>query len=235
MDFHFATAWEVISDAIPDKTALLSGDQTRTWGEYDDRAARFASVLSEHGLGPDSKAGIYVHNSNEFLEAQYAIFKIRGCPVNVNYRYKADELIYVLDNADAEALIYQACYAARIWEIRKDLPKIKCFIQIDDGTETLRVEGSLDYEQSIRSSAPMQRISRRRDDIYMLYTGGTTGMPKGVMYYNGEFCQRFCMGFMARGLAAPEQVGDLAGLVTQVHEQGAAPVSLAACPLMHGT
>ncbi len=235
MDFHFATAWELISDAIPDKTALISGNEKRTWAEYDDRASRIATVLSQHGLGPDAKVGIYVHNTNEYLEAQYGIFKIRGCPVNVNYRYKADELIYLLDNADAEALIYQACYAARIWEIRKDLPKVKCLIQIDDGTETLRVEGSLDFEQAIRASPPMERIERSHNDIYMLYTGGTTGMPKGVMYYNGEFCQRFSMGYMARGLGAPEQVTDLSRLALEIHEIGAAPVSLAACPLMHGT
>ncbi|MEJ2133053.1 MAG: AMP-binding protein, partial [Gammaproteobacteria bacterium] len=151
MDFHFATAWELISDAIPNEVALICGKSERTWAQYDQRAARIATVLSQHGLGPDSKVGIYVHNSNEYLESQYGIFKIRGCPVNVNYRYKADELIYLLDNADAEAVIYQACYAARFWEIRRELPKVKCFIQIDDGTENLRIENALDYEQAITS------------------------------------------------------------------------------------
>jgi acyl-CoA synthetase (AMP-forming)/AMP-acid ligase II len=235
MDFHFATAWELISDAIPNEVALICGKSERTWAQYDQRAARIATVLSQHGLGPDSKVGIYVHNSNEYLESQYGIFKIRGCPVNVNYRYKADELIYLLDNADAEAVIYQACYAARIWEIRRELPKVKCFIQIDDGTENLRIENALDYEQAITSAEPMARIERRRDDVYMLYTGGTTGMPKGVMYYNGDFCERFCMGYMARGLGAPEKVTDLPDLVKRIRELGEAPVSLAACPLMHGT
>ena len=130
MDLHFASVWEAIADIVPERVALISGDKTTTWGQYDDRGARIARVLQAHDLGPDSKVGIYLHNSNEYVEAQYGVFKIRGCPVNVNYRYKADELVYLLDNADAEALIFQACYAMRIWEIRKQLPKVKLFIPV---------------------------------------------------------------------------------------------------------
>jgi fatty-acyl-CoA synthase len=232
MDFHFATVWEAVSDAVPGRPALICNGVRRTWREYDDRAARLAAVLDAHGLGRDSKVGLYLHSSNEYLEAQYAVFKVRGCPINVNYRYKADELAYLLDNADAEAVVYQACYAMRIWEIRRRLPKLKLLIQVDDGTEQL-LDGALDYERSILRASPLPRIPRDPEDVYMLYTGGTTGMPKGVMYPGGHFSYFLtAMGAAARGLPPPAQVADLPGLLAQVPEP---PVSLPACPLMHGT
>jgi len=137
MDFHFATAWETVADQYGDRTAVISDGRRTLWRDFDDRAARLAQVLTEHGLGVDSKVGTYLHNSVEYLESQYAAFKIRGCPINVNYRYKADELVYLLDNADVEAVVYQAAYAMRIWEIRDQLPKVKVFIQVNDGTEAL--------------------------------------------------------------------------------------------------
>ena len=234
MNFHFATAWERIADTIPEQPAIICGSQTRTWREYDDRAARFASVLEHVGLGPGAKVGIYLHNSNEYLEAQYGIFKIRGCPINVNYRYKADELVYLLDNSDAEAVVYQACYAMRIWEIRERLPNVKLWVQVDDGTEAL-LHDAVDFERSLRDHPPAPRVERAMDDLYMLYTGGTTGLPKGVMYNNGEFCMAMCMGYVARGLDAPMSVDDLPDRVPRLAAAGAVPRSVVGCPLMHGT
>ena len=234
MDIHFASVWERVADIVPERTALICGDKTTTWGQYDDRAARIAGLLQAHGIGADAKVGIYLHNSNEYVEAQYGVFKIRGCPVNVNYRYKADELVYLLDNADAEALIFQACYAMRIWEIRKQLPKVKLFVQVDDGTEAL-LDDALDYERAIRGQQPAERIERSRDDVYMLYTGGTTGMPKGVMYSHGMFVTAMMAGVRQMGLDIPTSVEDVPGIITALTENDAVPISLAACPLMHGT
>jgi 3-oxocholest-4-en-26-oate---CoA ligase len=232
MDFHFANVFEAISDLQPERAALICDGLTRSWREYDDRAARLASVLASHGLGQDSKVGLYLHNCNEYQEAQFAVFKIRGCPINVNYRYKADELIYLLDNADAEAVVFQATYAARIWEIRDRLPKVKLYIQVDDGTEAL-LKGAVEFEKAIRTQNPMARIERSAEDVYMLYTGGTTGMPKGVMYPGGPFCQFFvAMGLGGRGVTPPTTVEGLIDLLPGIVDK---PVSLPACPLMHGT
>lgn len=232
MDFHFATLFEAIADVQPERTALIGDGKRVKWREFDDRGARVAAVLTEHGLGSDSKVGIYLHNSPEYLEAQHGVFKIRGCPINVNYRYKADELVYLLDNADAEAVVFQAQYAARIWEIRSRLPKVRLFLQIDDGTESL-LKGAVDYERSIRAATSMPRIVRSPEDIYMLYTGGTTGMPKGVMYPGGGFCQFFVtMGTAGRGLPVPGSIAALVALLPQINP---APISLPACPQMHGT
>ncbi len=233
MDFHFATAWEAIADTVPARPAIICNDVTRAWRDYDDRAARLASVFGEFGLGPDSKVGLYLHNRPEYLEAQYAAFKIRGCPINVNYRYKADELVYLLDNADVEVIVYQACYAMRIWEIRDRLPKVKACIQVDDRTESL-LDASLDFERCIRDASPMARIERDSSDVYMLYTGGTTGLPKGVMYPGGDFCQTLLtMGAAGRGLEPPASVSEVPALIEQIGD--AAPIALPACPLMHGT
>ena len=235
MGVDFATAWEYIADLIPDREALICGDVRRTWFEYDDRAARLASLLQENGIGHGSKVAIYAHNSNEYLEAQFGIFKTRACPINVNYRYTSDELVYILDNSDSEALFYQACYAARIWEIRDRLTKVKLYVQIPDGTESL-LDNSLDYEQVIKSHSPCVRNpDRLPDDVYMLYTGGTTGMPKGVMYTQGEFINRVLSGYAVEGVRAPEEPKDFARFLSAIEAVQKLPVSLPACPLMHGT
>jgi fatty-acyl-CoA synthase len=236
MDFNFATAWELISDVRGDAPALTCAGNTRSWREYDDRAARIAGLLDSHGLGLGAKAGLYLHNSNEYVEAQYGIFKTRGCPINVNYRYKDEELIYLLDNADAEALFFQGCYAPMVAEIRAQLPNITLYVQVDDGTEPL-LDGAVDFETALNGATPMPRIERAADDLYMLYTGGTTGMPKGVMYNNGEFCYTMATAFVAQalGVEPPTLVEEVPGLVEKLVSAGAIPRSLTACPLMHGT
>ncbi|MEC8820697.1 MAG: AMP-binding protein, partial [Pseudomonadota bacterium] len=160
-EWHFATAYERIADTIGDQAALISGDQTSTWTEYDDTSARIANILHQHGLGTDSKVGIYLHNSNEYLEAHHGIMKLRACPINVNYRYQEEELIYLLNNADAEAIIFQSAYAQRIETIKDRLDQVKCFIQVADRTDNSLINGALDYESVIKSADPMARIERK--------------------------------------------------------------------------
>lgn len=234
MDMHFATYWEKVAETIPDQPVLVHGQIRRNWSEYNDRAARLATALTEIGLGTDSKVSIYLHNCNEYLEAQFGVFKIRACPVNVNYRYLEDELWYLLDNSDTEVIFFQACYAERIQNIRHRLPRIKALIQIDDGTGDL-LDGALDYESIIAGHPPMPPIPRSDTDLYMLYTGGTTGMPKGVMYNNGDMCRGMNLGYSIRGMEPPETAEQAAEKILQLHDAGAAPRSLVGCPLMHGT
>ena len=135
METHYATLWEKISDIIPNRTALICGEVKRSWEDYDQRAAKLATELTKAGLGDDSKVGLYLHNSNEYLEAQYATFKIKGVPVNVNYRYKEEELVYLLDNSDAEAIFFQGCYADQITSIKDKLTKVKLFIKFEDNSK----------------------------------------------------------------------------------------------------
>jgi 3-oxocholest-4-en-26-oate---CoA ligase len=113
MELHFATIWESIADVVGDAPAVTQGDITRTWTQYDDRAARLAQAMTDAGLRPNSKVGLYLYNSNEYLEAHYGAFKLRAVPVNVNYRYLDEELWYLLDNSDAEALFFHSSTVCR--------------------------------------------------------------------------------------------------------------------------
>ncbi|MBL4583953.1 MAG: acyl-CoA synthetase [Pseudomonadales bacterium] len=236
MEMHFATLWEQIADTIGDRTALIHGDNKVTWSQFDDRAARIAGFLTSRGHGVDSKAGIYAYNSNEHIEAEYAAFKMRAGPINVNYRYLADELVYLLDNSDSEVIFYQACFADRIEEIRAKLPGLKTFIQIQDNSGNALLEGAFDYETIIAETDPMPRIERKWDDLYMLYTGGTTGMPKGVMYYNGEFAASQLAQFEPYGISPPPtNLEEAAAAIMKLAAANALPITLSACPLMHGT
>ena len=237
MEAQYASVWEKNSDVIPDKIALICGDNEVTWREYDQRAAKLATLLTNAGLGDDSKVGLYLHNSNEYLESQYSVFKIKGVPINVNYRYKEEELIYLLENSDSEAIFYQSCYAEQIASIKDKLPKVKLYIQVDDKTnETL--DFAQDYESAISECQPMERQGRSEDNIYMLYTGGTTGMPKGVMYQHGGHLKGMLNTAGAWGLIPVQEKIDVDSVALEVKklaDEGRLPISIPACPLMHGT
>ncbi|RDV07119.1 acyl-CoA synthetase [Sphingorhabdus pulchriflava] len=233
MIWHFADVFDTIASLAPDQIALINGDTHRSWRDYEDRSARLANALLAAGLKPDAKTAIYAHNSNAYLEAQYASFKARTVPINVNYRYVEHELTYLFDNGDVEAVFFDAKFAPRLAAIRDHLPKLKLFVQIDDGSgETLA--GAQDFEALIATNAPLPRLDYGEDDIYMIYTGGTTGMPKGVMYRHGDLSAG-----IASALLGPEVVEPspemLVAVVQALKEAGAAPISLPACPLMHGT
>ena len=235
MDMHWATVWEHIADTIPEAAAITNGTVTATWRQYDQRAARLATALSEAGLGPGSKVGLYLYNGNEYLEAQYAAFKMRAVPVNINYRYLDDELWYLLDNSDAEALVYHRSLAHTVGGVLDRLPQIKILIEVDDGGEPLGAPARA-YDEVIGSCAPMERIERPEDDLYMLYTGGTTGMPKGVMYDIGLHTRSFGqLIFPAIGMPGADTIDEVITLVDQLHQEGRPTVSTTAAPLMHGT
>ncbi len=236
MTWHFASIWEAVADAVPDAPALACGEVRRSWRAFEHRGARFASALVAAGLEQGAKVGLYASNCNEYLEAQFGVFKAGGCPINVNYRYSEAELVYLLDNAEAEALVFDARFSPRVAAIRDQLPRVKLFVAIDDGSGGT-LEGATPFEAAIAAHAPAPRRAHSEDDIYMLYTGGTTGMPKGVMMRQGDFSRAVTTGLAAsfRGLAAPEDVPALVALVRDLHAAGEAPVSLPACPLMHGT
>ena len=235
MEFHFASIWETLADALPERTAVVHGDRRFTWAEYDERSARIAAAYSVAGLGPDSKIGLFMYNGNEYLEAHYGAFKMRGVPINVNYRYMDEELWYLLDNSDAEAIVFHSSLGDRVERVRARLPKLKLLIEVDDGAAG-QVPVARRYEEAIASHAPMERITRSEEDIYMLYTGGTTGMPKGVMYDMGGLTRSFAqLGLPMLGLAAPTDAADVAPLVKAMADSGGMLTSMPCAPLMHGT
>jgi len=236
MEFHFNNVWTALSEAFPDRPALICEGKTVTWSEFNDRAARLAGLFAANDVTNGASVGLYMLNCNEYTEAHFGCFKQSVCPVNVNYRYRAEELIYLLDNSDSEVVLYHASYAPRITEIRDSLPKIKLYIQVDDGCGEPLLDGALDYETALRASDPSPFTPSAYEDRYMLYTGGTTGMPKGVMYDNGALAHWLCIGgYTSRGLAPPKSIEEVLEGARAITEMGAVHRSLPACPQMHGT
>ena len=230
---HYATVWEAVADTVPDTLAAGHGERRLTWRQLDDRAARLAAGLVERGVGPGSKVALYLYNGLEYLLAQYAVFKLRGVVVNVNYRYLGHELGYVLDNSDSEAVVYHTSLAGPLRTALPDCPGVRVLVTVDDGADA--VGGSVALDELVLTSPPLPRQARPGDDLYLLYTGGTTGRPKGVMYRQDDHCGYVQgLGYQWLGLDAPTTVAEVPDAVRAAGRQGPL-VSVVAPPLMHGT
>ena len=231
---QFASLWESIADSIPDTDAVVYGDARRSWGAWDERSARLSAAFGDAGLGPGSKVGRFLYNSIEYCEVQFAAFKGRSVPININYRYLDDELYYLLDNSDSEALVFHTSLGDRVARVMDRLPDIRLWIAVDDGGEA--VVGSVPYEVIVAGHEPAKRIERSESDLYMLYTGGTTGMPKGVMYEIGGITRSFvATTYPLMGLAPPETTEPVGPMIRDAHRAGHRMVAIPACPMMHGT
>jgi acyl-CoA synthetase (AMP-forming)/AMP-acid ligase II len=239
MEANLATLWEALADRLGEREALICGETRRSWQAYDDRAARLAAAFADAGVSASSKVGLFLYNSNEYLEAQFAAFKLRAVPININYRYLDDELLYLLDNSDAEALVFHASLGERVARVKDRAPKIKLWIEVADpipSVDAERVPGAVGYEALIAGHPPAARIRRREDDIYMIYTGGTTGMPKGVMYDSGGMLQFFVnIGCALFRLGNPPQIAGETARADEIACCEEAIASIPACPLMHAT
>ncbi len=234
MDGNFASLFESVADAVPERTAIVHGDIRRTYAEVDDRAARLAAAFAELGAGRDAKVASYLYNCPEYVEGVIATFKVRAIPCNVNYRYVADELAYLLDNADAKILIFHGALGDKVAAVRDRLPKLRAVVQVDDGSKL--VMGALRYEDLIAAYESAPRIERSGSDMLFLYTGGTTGMPKGVMWG----CADLLLGpgtrrvYTGLGLGVPRTTAEVGERVREILDRGLSPVQLTASPLMHG-
>ncbi len=234
-ELHWATLWESLADALPDADAVVQGERRRTWGELDQRAARLAGAFAAAGIAPGARVAQFLFNSVEFVESWYGALKVRGVPVNVNYRYLDTELLYLLDNSDAEVLVFHSSLGDRVARIRGRATKLKLLVEVDDGSPG-QVPGAVAYEDLVVRSEPMSRIERPAEDPSVIYTGGTTGMPKGVMGRVGR-------GVAALLTAVPSTVGqapvttiaDATAMAKRLRDTGDHIVSLPACPLMHAT
>jgi fatty-acyl-CoA synthase len=232
MDLNLATLWEAISDEIPRSDALICGERQLSWRDYEDRAARVATVLANAELPLAANVGLALYNGTEYSEVQFGCFKQRVTPFNVNYRYTAKELHSLLEGADAQALFFDHSLADAIDEIRAKLPLIRLFVQLGgDATP----DWAEDYESLIRSSEPAPRIERSPDDLWMLFTGGTTGNPKGVMWPQGNLVRTMKATYAGLKRAVPESIEEALDSVRAIAASGRTTRQLAAAPLMHGT
>ena len=183
--FHLADLFEGVVAAVPDRVALISDSLTLSYAELNDRADRVAAGLAAHGIGRGDTVGLYLMNRAEHLEAFIAVVKLGAVPFNVNYRYRADELRYLFDNAQAAAIIHGAEYGDIMRQLRAELPMLKLAVAVEDGSG-ISTEGSLPYADLL-TNQPAGPWARQEDDIILTYTGGTTGMPKGVMWPHKAF------------------------------------------------
>jgi fatty-acyl-CoA synthase len=232
-----ADIWEAIAAAQPERLAQIQGDRTSTWAEYDARADALAAHLLAQGVSREAKVAAYLYNTPEFLETYYAAFKAGVAPFNVNYRYGAEEVLYLLDNADAEAVVFHAGFKDLLEEIRPRLPKVRAWVALAEPGHTVPAWAT-PYDAVVAKTPPVRPVKsawgRSGEDLLLLYTGGTTGMPKGVMWRHDDLCNVMGPGAnLALGLSATKSLPELMERITQPGY--ARPVRLIACPLMHGT
>jgi fatty-acyl-CoA synthase len=221
----------VAAAARPDAPAFVHEDRRITWGEARKRMNNLARAFTKRGAAPGDKVAFYLRNGTEYIEATGACFLGRFVHVNVNYRYKPEEVLYILDNSDAEVLIYAREFRDAVAAVKDKLIKVKTFVEVtDDGTIADFAE---DYEglASEGDGAPLG-IKRSPEDMLFIYTGGTTGMPKGVMWEFGELCQLWHNRVLRTLGVKFESIPQFAAISLAA---GQGPVTLPACPLMHGT
>ncbi len=233
LQWNLADVWETIARVAPDRPAQICGDRRYSWGEFDARAGALAADMHRAGLSHQGKVAAYLHNSPEYLEAYFAAFKVAAVPVNVNYRYGAGELTYLLDNADAEVVVFHARFAPVLDQIRDRLPQVRRWYVVADGSP--EPDWAVPYEQVIAAPAGSTDSwpQRSGDDLLLLYTGGTTGMPKGVMWRQDDLVR--VLGGGGNPLLGLAPASGLDELASRVADGVGVLTCLPACPLMHGT
>jgi 3-oxocholest-4-en-26-oate---CoA ligase len=230
---NWADLYEAVTALDPDAEAIVQGDRRITWGEFDETAGRLAAAFQGWGLEPGARVALFLYNGPEYLELAYGAFKARAVPTNVNFRYQTDEVRYLLRDSGAEVLVFHGSLADRIAGLGDDAPAH--LVQIDDGAAPL-LDGAEWYHEVIARAQPAGPIERSGDDLLILYTGGTTGMPKGVMWRHGDLFQTLGFpAYTAAGMAIPDTAQGVADAVAALRSSGASPVMISAPPLIHGT
>ena len=229
--FNIADMFEMVVDAAPEREALICGDYRATYKEFDDRATQMAHYLLSQGIKAGDHVGLFMYNCGEYLEGMMACFKIRAVPINVNYRYVGEELSYIFSNADMIACIHGREFVPVIENIRSQVPDMKIFISVDDHTDfDISMLGSVEYSEAIKGQSTIRDFGKRNDDdLFILYTGGTTGYPKGVMWpHKNVFFAAMSGGgaFSGNPCVEPEDIVDRMAQ----HPIG----GIALAPLMHG-
>ena len=236
---NLAAIHEAIAAVIPERDCIVFRDRRFDWRTTTDRTRRLASVLREHGLGATREraelaghesgqdtVALYLHNGNEYLEGMLGAFKARCAPFNVNYRYVEDELLYLFGNAGARAVVFHARFAPLLAAIRPKLDSVKLWLQVADDSGEPLLDGALDYEAALAAAEPRAPEGLTPDDLYILYTGGTTGMPKGVLWRQEDIFRGALY-----GKRPPET---LEGIQQAVHDRKRPIRVMAIPPYMHG-
>lgn len=236
---------KAVAAAIGDRELLIQGGQRFTYAQTIARAEHLAAYLHSRGLGCHTERsqlagheagqdllGLYAYNGHEFIEALLGAFQARVAPFNVNFRYVKAELAYLLNDSQATALLYHAAFAPRVAEVLPELPGMRVLIQIADDSGNELLEGAVDYEEAIAIGArlPAPQLHHSPDDLYVLYTGGTTGMPKGVLWRQHDI---FMTSFGGRNIMTGEPSRSVEEIVDRA-AAGPGTKLMVLPPLIHG-
>src|SRR4051812_989084 len=197
ISYHLADLWEALVDAGPATECLVAGDVRHTRGSLDRAANRVAHALANRGVVAGDHVGIYARNRAEYVESLLGCWKISARPINVNWRYVADELRYVIADAELRAVIVEQEFMPLLAELASHFPTLLTYLVLDDGTAPTHTDVPTERYTDVAAESSCERsfdVERSSDDMYMLYTGGTTGMPKGVMWRHEDFFYGCVMG-----------------------------------------
>jgi 3-oxocholest-4-en-26-oate---CoA ligase len=234
---NFASVLEAVADVRAERIAVTHGERSRTWRQVDGRAARLAAFLADRGIGAEDRVAIALYNGIEYLESVFAVLKLRAIPVNVNYRYQAEEMAHLFGDATVAAVIFDASLGSRVAQAQALAPSVRTLVQAGEPVVSSAVVGSTvaGYEAVIDASAPLPRAARGVDH-WLMYTGGTTGKPKGVLVSHAWLYPVVSAnGFGLIGEKAPDSLDELRSVTQRLTENGDAIVCLPAPPLMHAT
>ncbi len=231
MGWNFAEIWETVADVHPGADAMVQGDRRVTWGEFDARADGIARHLLDAGAVEQDKVAQYLYNCPEYMESVFACFKAGLVPVNTNYRYTDAELVYLWDNSDAVAVMFHGTFVPTIERIRDQVPKVKTWLWVDDGSHPCPA-WAVPYEgvAAINPGRTVPAWGRKGEHLFFIYTGGTTGMPKGTMWM-----QDTLVNLLLGQNPLVKMPADLAEVRAGLVEKGPGPSALPGAPLMHGT
>ncbi len=230
-DVNIADALQIVAEVRADDDALIQGDRTLSWREVERRTRNVAAWMKSSGAGHQAKVSIYSYNAPAYMEAVAAAFRAALVPANVNYRYREEELRYLLDNSDSEIVVVHEDFLPLLRAVLPELPKVRAIAVVAESgdADLAGLPGAAWYEEIAETDRPEPDVARSGDDMLFLYTGGTTGMPKGVMWRQGDLFSRFGGGGLA---PAPDNLTDFRALV---EAQAAQSRVLIGPPLMHGT
>ncbi len=233
--WNYGVMWKGIAQADPTRPAQIFGDVVYSWGDFHQRSNALAVDMKAAGLSSQSKVAHYLYNCPEYLETTFASYLAGFVPVNTNYRYGPEEITYLFDNSDAEAVVFHAVFADLCDQVRSALPKVKRWYMVPDESGTKLPSWAVDYNSIVTKTVddivPPSPLSD--DDMLFLYTGGTTGMPKGVMWRQEDLLQ--VLGRGGNAITGVPPADSMDEVISRVQPGGTGMKSLVACPLMHGT
>lgn len=237
MDVSLGTIWEAVARSLPDTVAISEPDRNYTYAEFNDRAARLAAALERTGVRPGDKVGCYLYNGAAYLETVFAALKLGAVPINVNYRYTENELSSLLEDADAAALVFSGELSEHVTHSARHVATLRLLVRVGEAREDAPGPDVPELEELLAATTPRPEQPRPGSDEIFMYTGGTTGKPKGVVWRQSDLLHSLVVPiFRPLGVSAlPENLDEAVTIAVAARRDGRAPTTMPVVPLMHAT